>query len=415
MKVKKYLLLGLVVLSSALHAQWSVIDSMVGGTFEAIHFVNADTGFSYHNRTLRKTQNGGQTWDSVGIPFSGELMDFTFTSPDTGYIVGGAWFPHATHFSNAILRTTDGGQTWDSILGDYKSGLFNNLAAVGPLEYYVAGNNWFLHSDNGGLSHDTLRPSSLSNEQYLKVRFNHPDTGYVLASHSLGLNQVVKQLYKTTNGAQNWQSVYNDTSSWGAMDFVLSPKGEIYLCGDFGYLLYSKDGGANWQSFPFNNPVQSLYELELVDGKLFAIGTDGLGQESFIFKSEDKGVTWQTEFVSQPSFSTFRDISFPTAAVGYTILEDRIYKGATSVTLPESRHSVFTMYPNPAAHQVFIKLQNKDDAAITLYNTALQKVGSYTVMGQPLLEINVHHLTRGLYFLKVEQSGHQFYQQLLKE
>ncbi len=416
MKSKNYLFLFLALGFWQVQAQWSLIDSLARGNFQSIHFINADTGFTYHEYgTLRRTTNGGQSWDSVDIPFEGFVNDFSFPTPSVGYMVGGAWFPFGQYYGNAILKTMDGGLTWDSVMGTMNYGVFNNIQALSPNEYFAAGTNLVLHSNNGGLTHDTLRPSANISEEYSKIHFSNPSEGYVLASSYVSGSRSVSVLYKTTNGGQSWQIAFSDTSFWGAGDFVVSSSGEIYKARLKGEIMYSPDKGQSWQKRLLADSQMEFSKLELIGTTLYAIGRDSVNQNSNIYRSTDKGVSWQLMVSSTSSFNGFVDMSFPTAATGYAVTNSQVFKNTKLVSLPETRHEGFELYPNPATDVVTIKLENAGPAEVYVYNSMGQAVKQLHTDGNRNLDVQLGSLKAGIYLMEVVQAGERFNRRLVKQ
>lgn len=416
MKSKNYLFLLLALQCGLAQAQWSVIDSLARGNFQSTHFITADTGFTYHEYgTLRRTTNGGQTWDSVAIPFEGFVYDFDFPTSNVGYLAGGAWFPFGQYYGNAILKTIDGGLTWDSVMGTMNYGVINSIQAISPTEYFAAGTNLVLHSSNGGLTHDTLQPSANTTEDYAKIYFSSSTEGYVLGSSYIGGSQSISTLYKTTNGGLSWQSAFMDTSFWGAGDFVVSPTGEIYKARVKGEIMYSPDKGQSWQKLPFADSLMVISKLELNGTMLYAIGRDGVNQNSIIYRSADKGVSWQAMVSSSSSFNGFIDMSFPTAGTGYAVTNSQVFKNTKLVSLPETISHGFELYPNPASDVVIIKLVNASPAQVYVYNGMGQKVTQLTTDGTHNLELQVSSLKAGIYFIEVVQEGERFSRRLVKQ
>lgn len=123
MKSKIYFIAILALFSLQHHAQWNLIDTLTYGNLNSINFINADTGFAHNEQgIMRRTWDGGQSWDTMSITFTGYVYDVDFASAMVGYAVGGAWFPHSTHYPFAVLKTVDGGLIWDSIFSGVMEG-----------------------------------------------------------------------------------------------------------------------------------------------------------------------------------------------------------------------------------------------------------------------------------------------------
>ncbi len=416
MRSKNYFLIVLAFSFSQMQAQWSVVDSINSGNLYAIHFLNVDTGFTFHEfGTLRRTADGGQTWDSVNAPFTGFVFDFAFPTQSVGYAVGGAWFPFANYYSNSIMKTLDGGVTWDSVLGDHTGGVFTGIHAVSPLEYYATGDRFILHSTDGGATHHTLNPSAALNTSYGKVEFATATTGYVLAGDYLAGGIYISNLFKTADAGQSWQSVYTDTLKNGLQDFIITPTGEIYIIGEKGYIVKSASNGTGWQRLAMADTSLFFNRLAFSDGKLYAIGTNPKTSTSALFKSTDEGINWQVEISHASSFASFIDMSFPSAGTGYMISGRKVYKNTRLISLAEAVNSGFQLYPNPASDVVSIELPTPGAAEVLVYNSLGQKVMALAADGNSAVEFNVSSLTAGIYVLEIQQGRTGFTKKLIKE
>ncbi len=416
MKLKNYFLIVLAFSFSQMQAQWSVVDSINSGNLYAIHFLNVDTGFTFHEfGTLRRTADGGQTWDSVNAPFTGFVFDFAFPTQSVGYAVGGAWFPFANYYSNSIMKTLDGGVTWDSVLGDHTGGVFTGIHAVSPLEYYATGDRFILHSTDGGATHHTLNPSAVLNTSYGKVEFATATTGYVLAGDYLAGGIYISNLFKTADAGQSWQSVYTDTLKNGLQDFVITPTGEIYIIGEKGYIVKSASNGTGWQRLAMADTSLFFNKLAFNDGKLYAIGTNPKTSTTALFKSTDEGINWQVEIAHASSFASFNDMSFPSAVTGYMISGRKVYKNTKLISLIEAVNGGFQLYPNPASDVVSLKLTDAGAATVTVYNSVGQRVMELATDGRANFELNVSSLKPGLYLIELQHGGARLVERLIRK
>ncbi len=417
MKSKNYLLVVLALFFMQVQAQWSVVNSISKGNLYSVHFVNVDTGFTFHEfGTLRRTADGGQTWDSVPAPFTGFVFDYAFPTQSVGYAVGGAWFPFANYYSYSIMKTLDGGVTWDSVLADHSGGVFTSIHALSTTEYFATGEGIIIHSANGGLTHDTVYPAQGNYIRYGKVQFTTATTGYVSGGEYVAGGVYASYLYKTTDGGTSWQRVYNDTLKQGLQDFVATAAGEIILLGEKGYVIKSTNGGSSWQKLAMADTSQVLTKLELNDGKLYAIGTDPATKNSAILKSTDGGINWQVEIAQPNSLGAFADMRFPSAGTGYAVSSSQVYKNTKLISLGESGvPGGFKLYPNPANELVTIELSNAVSAAIFVYNTLGQRVMTLNPSGTKQVEVNVNSLRAGLYFIEVQSDGKRFVERLVKQ
>lgn len=202
MKSKIYFIAILALFSLQHTAQWNRIDTLTFGSLNSINFMNADTGFAHNEQgVMRRTLDGGQSWDTASMIFTGYIHDVDFASSTVGYAVGGAWFPFGTYYPLAILKTTDGGLTWDSIFSGNQGGVFTHIEVLSDNEFFATSQYGMLHSDDGGQTFDTVSVSNLpwGAEQYTRVRFLNATHGYVL-SRSNSFVGNLQNLYETTDG-----------------------------------------------------------------------------------------------------------------------------------------------------------------------------------------------------------------------
>jgi predicted dienelactone hydrolase len=70
------------------------------------------------------------------------------------------------------------------------------------------------------------------------------------------------------------------------------------------------------------------------------------------------------------------------------------------------------LYPNPCASQIVIESNNEHIHIVTLYNTMMQTIGSYTFSGTKTANIDVSSLPDGLYFIQCNTGE---FHRILKE
>ena len=91
---------------------WSTVWSGTGNyEIEGLHFLDSDNAWAVlYNAVIMKTTDGGVSWavsDSIHPPnLSLPLKDITFTTPDSGWAVGGI------AGNSIVVRTTDAGSQW---------------------------------------------------------------------------------------------------------------------------------------------------------------------------------------------------------------------------------------------------------------------------------------------------------------
>lgn len=159
-----------------------------------------------------KTDDGGANWVTKDMSaYASRLIDCYFTSPDSGFVVGGLGTFAAGR--GVVLFTSDGGETWENRMTTQNTGQWG----------------W-------------------------KISFPTKDTGYVSLEKSGTVGGMVYFL-KTTNGGANWQELkFNNTMlDEEGIGFVNGSTGWI---GGWGFYTYrTTNGGANWSSDPWGYNV----------------------------------------------------------------------------------------------------------------------------------------------------------------
>ena len=232
------------------------------------------------------TENGGLTWESSGLPFSGYSIQF-FTDPhidfldtQTGWIFAGIGQIDAREFS-ALYTTHDGGRTWTAMVtsatanlpsaGKKNGAVFrdtlegwisgeNTMNEPGAVLWHTfdGGNSWFQQyfpepwgaDIPAGLLSDPSVSCSLSVPKFEDLQYQCAWS--VLKCEGGSLTEPVSVLYWSYDRLSNWRtmrlpsaegdlSFYGIESGWYAIQNAPGA--------DFAYeILYTEDGGNNWRT-----------------------------------------------------------------------------------------------------------------------------------------------------------------------
>ncbi len=183
--------------------------------------------------TILRSADSARTWQSASVPtgFTATLTGLSFSPDGTqAWVVG---------HDAIILASTDAGRTW------LKSWQSDNLT-----------------------------------ESFLDVLA--VDARHIIAIGAYGL------YVETTDGGTTWQRRKILSEDLHLNRLSRGPAGTLYLAGERGTLLRSKDAGATWQ------PIESPYDgsfygiLPLTKNTLVAHGLRGR-----LYRTEDDGHTWQ--------------------------------------------------------------------------------------------------------------------------
>jgi photosystem II stability/assembly factor-like uncharacterized protein len=126
-------------------ASWTILNPNTSEDLHGIFFTNANTGFiSGQVYTMRKTTDAGATWLSVNSDLTGgnvvtPLPSIYFTNDSTGYCVGGYAYPTGTPSNGVILKTTDRGANWFKQAHPAGTDLFCCVKFSSPTTGYIVG------------------------------------------------------------------------------------------------------------------------------------------------------------------------------------------------------------------------------------------------------------------------------------
>ena len=280
------------------HIRVEAVAASLPADTQTIHFIDAAVGFAAaFDGSLHKTIDGGRTWALVyrssikNLP----LPQVLFTSPGTGYAVGGSASCGGTGCTppgGLVLRTTDGGATWAvvyrtsrgevaSIAANDKGELFivSNETGSQILRSADAGSSWsvvavwpyqltklafdrnmgFCASANGKINNSTNSGGTWSEGS----SFTYPYLNEIAFSTGIGFCVTgYGPVFRTVDNSRSWTET--SSSPYSALVInALTPTSCLifgagrYSGGDFGVfngsIRQSVDGGNKWAEFELTN------------------------------------------------------------------------------------------------------------------------------------------------------------------
>ncbi len=279
---------------------------------------------SYTDIGLMMSEDGGTSWRSAtenGVPRSW-LNSTYWVAFDPG-VKGLMWavmtgvhdLPRPkmwrqqdpSRYGGGVCVSRDGGETWAVAadgMGATTHIVLDPESPVGKRTLYVCGlgKGVFKSADNGATWH--LRNNGIEGEHPLAWRLTRGADGtlYLVVVRESEDGAIGDDrdgaLYRSTDGAENWEKMALPAGCNGPTSIVIDPKDPKRLClsawgrfvrsGDVGGGIYvSEDGGATWRHvFRRDQHIHDV-TVDERNGVYYACGF-----ESNAWRSEDRGETW---------------------------------------------------------------------------------------------------------------------------
>ena len=172
----------------------------------------------------------------------------------------------------------------------YHSGVLYNGSTLNIYKTTDGGNNW------------TAQNSGLTAQRFMAIEILHPDTVFICGNYG--------KILRTYNGGQNWVTVYSDTNVqlWD-IKFVSPDTG--FVAGSSGRIMKTTNKGDNWVTLPsgITNALQGMYFLNSTTG--YVSGS------IIVLKTTDAGSSWTDLNAPGISFETNTDVYFINEMTGW--------------------------------------------------------------------------------------------------
>jgi photosystem II stability/assembly factor-like uncharacterized protein len=258
---------------------------------------------------LRSTDSG-ETWVLQASFGEGHCETQFWWNELVGY-VGGLF---------QLRRTTDGGETWNSI-----PDIPENNITITDIQFLDSQNGWMLEhfttyrTTDGGDSWFEKHGEFLESPIYQEEAFFFDDLHRIVITNLEGA-----QVWETMDDGLHWEIIYQRNETAGYPDGERLGDGTIVMCSTDGDLLRSTDMGHTWINFtrsPGDGERADVHALGfLPDGTAYA------GGERYLWlRSQDGGLTWEfppeSPDIRDPRAIAFRNNEFGLAGGGHSTLE----------------------------------------------------------------------------------------------
>jgi photosystem II stability/assembly factor-like uncharacterized protein len=225
----------------------------------------------------------GISWRQAQVPVQVTLTAVHFPSPDKGWAVG---------HDAVILHSEDAGQTWHKQLDGWQTGALLREGAqawLARVEQQVQARQG--REDELLLQQDAAAMALDEAEREVEVGPNRPflDVWFADEQHGFAIG-AFNYFFVTDDGGATWRDGSSRIPNPEVLHlYSLHPVAgqTLLMAGEFGLLLRSRDGGANWESLALDYEG-SLFNVTGEQGGAWVAGLRGN-----VFYSADDGDSWR--------------------------------------------------------------------------------------------------------------------------
>ena len=237
---------------------------------------------------ILNTTDGGTTWSEISCPVTYPLYNVHFINADTGWVGGD------NESITEIMRTTDSGLSWElKTLTSSASEGNNDIEFIHgnpgdpPRGFVTAGLSHVWTTDDYGENWVTSPIGGCGAGDLESICFIDKDEGWFVGTPS-AVQEV--SIVHTTDGGQTFDIQDNPTDPDIKLNCVSFADNQHGIAAGVGTtILYTSDGGINWESRTVSNYRWQSVHLNQ-SGKAWAVGRNGT-----IVYSTDWGYTWTTQ------------------------------------------------------------------------------------------------------------------------
>lgn len=399
MNLRLLLSIGFVFTHLITYAQFELKETPVSSTLLDVHFVNENVGVAVgeDGKIIRST-DGGETWSVVMDQGEDYLTDVNFFDENTGLAIS----------LNTMYRTTDAGLSW-SPMSIMEVSNISDLEIINSTTCMItSAPSGLWKSENQG-ENWTQVPNNLGDIFSSHIAFADLNTGYGFYGNN------TEYMYKTTDGGSNWEQLPiesgQDITVIEEIHF-LSPDHGFRAGWYVGHLMYTNDGGINWESpnylsdgesMPFTEQLLDIHFDAETPSDYYASGWYGK-----IFKSTDQGLDWYEVPSNVPLDQNLYGIFFIGSDLGWAVGSDGVVvkttNGGGTVSIEELDTDYnLELFPNPTAD--ILNIKNPDQLPID--QIIVWSLDGKKVMEAIRFPLNMNNLPKGVYEIEIRSEGNR--------
>lgn len=422
---KAIIIATLILIVKILPAQWVQVADLItwGGEYPGnqnlpmARFISEKIGYYVHtfhgeahgcSYYIGKTTDGWNTFHDVYGQDGGSyncytIDDMTFLNDTIGYKLS-AFSPY-----NVVQKTVNGGSSWTEFNNINTFEVYRISYPSEDLGYYLQSpwpyiyNFQVIVSDIGNCTVYNVAPENFKHAT--GISFINDSTGFIFCQDTLG-NYVC---IRSSDSAQTWNNVLNMQLNKGlAIQFPTEQVG--YIAGQNGMAYKSIDAGISWTqlSTGVTENLNSVFFINELEG--YIVGNSGA-----MISTIDGGQNWTIE----DSGTNLDILSFYFNENGQGLFATKNYIFKSSYAGFEefdktNEKDNLVIYPNPASNIINIKLgELKKVATISIFSIQGKELIRKEYTGNSQIDIN--HLSPGLYFLRIINGNQIISQRFIKK
>ena len=273
----KYLVIFILFFANNIYSQlqWQWQNPLPQGNYLTdITFVDSLNGYACgYSGTILKTNNSGLTWEYINTSHNGLFRELSLPNIQNGWAM--------CYYTSSVYKTDNAGNNW-YFLSEICNTYMNSFEMINDSVGYACGPDAQIYKTIDGGINWFPNQSPIFISSLYSIDFINEYVGYCGGQSPY--------LLKTTNGGINWTYLSLPISSFNFCIYCIQFKSVNfgYVCGyweGIGFVLLTTNGGNDWITRFFNNPVQDIYFINTEKGWI-------RDSESKIYETTDGGLNW---------------------------------------------------------------------------------------------------------------------------